>query len=324
MSDPLSIWLEKKQFLEVELAKTSDASQKFTLQKQIQECNQEIARLQNQTKQNNSAIEKYSYFIEEIKSKYKSLSTLTLAKDINLLIKQFDFFGVEWSNFFGFTVAIIKADSLKKEEIESLFKTFKQVNDYLYKTPNALELSYLVWLATFTLSGVVCFVFEKDISPVIREFIQSQQQAAAAYEKGFSSFFWVQSSSTSLSLAINLDSNSITHSIAKNKQPDNSNLHAINTIKHLNKLEGSIQQICQSFYSQLNFGDTSKKSNLNTNESLISILEKRKQQLMEDIASAYKQLGYSMSEVDKVRIQRHIKDLEGELTDVESKIYRRN
>lgn len=50
MSDPLSIWLEKKLFLETELAKTSDASQKFTLRKQIQDCDQEIHRLQYQIK----------------------------------------------------------------------------------------------------------------------------------------------------------------------------------------------------------------------------------------------------------------------------------
>ena len=49
MSDALSIWIEKKQFFETQLAITSDPSQKFTLRKQIQECEQEIERLQNQT-----------------------------------------------------------------------------------------------------------------------------------------------------------------------------------------------------------------------------------------------------------------------------------
>ena len=49
MPDPLSIWIEKKQFLETALAITSDASQKFSLRKQIQDCDQEIARLKNQT-----------------------------------------------------------------------------------------------------------------------------------------------------------------------------------------------------------------------------------------------------------------------------------
>lgn len=52
MSDPLSTWLEKKQFLEVELAKASDASQKFKLRKDIEECNTEIAKLQNQQPSN--------------------------------------------------------------------------------------------------------------------------------------------------------------------------------------------------------------------------------------------------------------------------------
>ncbi|MFY9311390.1 MAG: hypothetical protein WAQ28_20255, partial [Bacteroidia bacterium] len=48
MSDPLSTWIEKKLYLETELAKTSDANQKFTLRKQIQDCEDEIKRLQSQ------------------------------------------------------------------------------------------------------------------------------------------------------------------------------------------------------------------------------------------------------------------------------------
>jgi nucleoside phosphorylase len=46
--NPLQLWLEKKLYLEHQLAFTSDPSQKFTLRKQIQECELEIARLSNQ------------------------------------------------------------------------------------------------------------------------------------------------------------------------------------------------------------------------------------------------------------------------------------
>lgn len=46
--NPLQLWLEKKLYLEHQLAITSDASQKFALRKQIQECELEIARLSNQ------------------------------------------------------------------------------------------------------------------------------------------------------------------------------------------------------------------------------------------------------------------------------------
>jgi len=70
--------------------------------------------------------------------------------------------------------------------------------------------------------------------------------------------------------------------------------------------------------------DYSRSVLAKTNSELAPILEHRKQEIISDIASAYKQLGQSLNEVDKTRIQRHIKDLEGDLIDIENKIYRRN
>ncbi|KAF0249544.1 MAG: hypothetical protein FD167_1051 [bacterium] len=57
MATPLQIWLEKKLYLEQQLASTADASQKFALREQIKECDKEIARLQSQTTQTNQPIE---------------------------------------------------------------------------------------------------------------------------------------------------------------------------------------------------------------------------------------------------------------------------
>ncbi|MBI4852601.1 MAG: hypothetical protein HY819_12465 [Acidobacteria bacterium] len=51
MTTPLALWQEKKQYLEYQLAITSDASQMYTLRKQIQECETEIARLQSKATQ---------------------------------------------------------------------------------------------------------------------------------------------------------------------------------------------------------------------------------------------------------------------------------
>ncbi len=65
-------------------------------------------------------------------------------------------------------------------------------------------------------------------------------------------------------------------------------------------------------------------SSCDTNNQLLPILEKRNQELVEEIAANYKQLGYSLSEVDRLRINRQIKDLEFELADVENKISRSN
>ena len=61
------------------------------------------------------------------------------------------------------------------------------------------------------------------------------------------------------------------------------------------------------------------KSNQNNNP-LFSILKDRKQDLIDEIAAAYKQLGTSLSEVDKTRINRLIKDLENELAQIQSKL----
>lgn len=47
MATPLELWLEKKTYLEQQLAITFDANQKFALRKQIEECEQEIVRLSN-------------------------------------------------------------------------------------------------------------------------------------------------------------------------------------------------------------------------------------------------------------------------------------
>ena len=45
MTSPLQIWQEKRLYLEQQLAIISDATQKFALRKQIEECNKEIKRL---------------------------------------------------------------------------------------------------------------------------------------------------------------------------------------------------------------------------------------------------------------------------------------
>ncbi len=57
MTTPLQIWLEKKLYLEQQLASNANASQKFDLREQIKECDKEIARLQSQTTQNTQPIE---------------------------------------------------------------------------------------------------------------------------------------------------------------------------------------------------------------------------------------------------------------------------
>lgn len=56
------------------------------------------------------------------------------------------------------------------------------------------------------------------------------------------------------------------------------------------------------------------------NNLLQSILEKRKQELIEEITANYKQLGFSLSESGKVRLQRQINDLEAELLKIENKL----
>ncbi len=54
--------------------------------------------------------------------------------------------------------------------------------------------------------------------------------------------------------------------------------------------------------------------------NLQPILEQRKQELIEEIAANYKQLGFPLTEADKLRINRQIKDLEFELADINKKI----
>ncbi len=51
MATPLQIWLEKKLYLEQQLASNANASQKFALREQIKECDKEIVRLQSETTQ---------------------------------------------------------------------------------------------------------------------------------------------------------------------------------------------------------------------------------------------------------------------------------
>ena len=53
---------------------------------------------------------------------------------------------------------------------------------------------------------------------------------------------------------------------------------------------------------------------------MLPTLENRKQELLDEIAAAYKQLGTSLSEVDKTRINRLIKDLENQLAQIQNKI----
>ncbi|KAF0233088.1 MAG: hypothetical protein FD167_4703, partial [bacterium] len=48
MTTPLQIWLEKKDLLEKQRAISADASQKFALRKEIEECETEIARLRKE------------------------------------------------------------------------------------------------------------------------------------------------------------------------------------------------------------------------------------------------------------------------------------
>ena len=57
-----------------------------------------------------------------------------------------------------------------------------------------------------------------------------------------------------------------------------------------------------------------------TNEDLKTIIETHKQKLIEEITAVYKQLGTSLSEVDRLRINCQIADLETELTKIQNKI----
>ena len=57
-----------------------------------------------------------------------------------------------------------------------------------------------------------------------------------------------------------------------------------------------------------------------TNENLKTIIETHKQKLIEEITAAYKQLGTSLSEVDRLRINRQIAYLETELAKIQNKI----
>lgn len=78
MVTPLEIWLEKKNYLEQQLAIIADPNQKFALRKQLEECEKEIANMQSKSAYNHNAITNQyilGYFISYILDFVKIISS---------------------------------------------------------------------------------------------------------------------------------------------------------------------------------------------------------------------------------------------------------
>ena len=87
MNKALKQWQEKKEYLEEQLGIISDPSQKLTLRKQIEECDQEISRLSYQSSISNQS---YSQPQNPMKVATTKLSGKELEQIQTTLLEAFD------------------------------------------------------------------------------------------------------------------------------------------------------------------------------------------------------------------------------------------
>lgn len=172
------------------------------------------------------------------------VENLGVAPEVASLGENLDFVGIKWSSFFGFTVALVKADELSRDQIKGLSGEFFRFNDLLYKNPEGLRVSRIArWLA-FTLSGVICFVFEGGCSDELVTFIGEQKQGSPAYDEGITSLrVAVQHCATSFSWSVDLRARRVYKHLGK--QPERSNYHVRRTVAEVARLEDNLKTILQ-------------------------------------------------------------------------------
>lgn len=153
----------------------------------------------------------------------------------------FDFLGLSWSVFFGFSVALVKADQLSQTRIAELSQYFIDFNNRLARRPYELQLPVLAQWLTFTMAGVICFVFEDGCTEEWVNFIGDQKQGSPAFDKGVLSLLWIQNKATSLAWTVDLAAGRLYKHLGQ--QPDGSNYHARQVVKQAAELENILQAI---------------------------------------------------------------------------------
>ncbi|MEM7112000.1 MAG: helix-turn-helix transcriptional regulator [Chloroflexota bacterium] len=108
----------------------------------------------------------YDDFLQEIRlsRSYTELTKIESAKPVHPLAARFDFVGIQWTNFFAFSLAVIQIDTLRKPEIVAKVEAFKELNNTLYTKRRLLEISRLLGWLTYTNGGILCFVFANGMA----------------------------------------------------------------------------------------------------------------------------------------------------------------
>lgn len=182
-------------------------------------------------------------FIQEFRLKriFTPAQQLPLAVSWADQMANFDFLGLNWSVLFGFSLALVKADSLSQTRIMELSQQFIEFNNRLARRPQELQLPVLAQWLTFTMAGVICFIFEDGCTEELITFIGDQKQGSPAFDKGVLSLLWIQTKATCLAWTVDLNAGRLYKHLGR--RPDGSNYHARQVIKQTTELENIIQAI---------------------------------------------------------------------------------
>lgn len=186
----------------------------------------------------------FASFVElfELERAFAPRTALPLSPHAGRLSEAFDFVGVKWSNIFGFTVGVVRADARAEPELEAYSRRFIAFNDWVYWHRKELDVSFLAWAVAFTLGGVLCFVYEQGCSKTVVDFIGQQRKESPAYRQGGTSLGWsVQTSATTFSWTIDLAARRVYRHTGKH--PDKLSYHTRQMLREMDFLEATFKKI---------------------------------------------------------------------------------
>lgn len=169
-----------------------------------------------------------------LRREFIPLEQLNLSAAGMALVDKVNFVGIKWSDAFGFTVGLVRADALSEAQINEISQNFIKFNDRLYRRREELRLPFLSWLVAFTLGGVLCFVFERGGGEDKIDFIGEKKKGSSSYDQGVASL-GVQTSATTFSWTVDLTVRRVYKHLGK--QPHRLNYHNRQMEKEMARLE---------------------------------------------------------------------------------------
>ncbi|GAB4168698.1 MAG: hypothetical protein Fur005_30020 [Roseiflexaceae bacterium] len=115
---------------------------------------------------------------------FRSVLDLALPTPSSTLTAPFDYIGVRWNATFGFTIGVLRGDTLSSEDIQQYCNHFALLTNTIYNHSHILDIGFLQRTLLFTMAGLLLVVFEQGSSSTARAVVASAQRPGPTYSEG--------------------------------------------------------------------------------------------------------------------------------------------